>query len=80
VRLPCFAASSSSGWRRRAEIEVVLLLQSSDDGRHVDKLDLRRPHFRFDTVQLPCETLTLQAAVRAYPDGLSVTQGGQPLR
>jgi hypothetical protein len=43
---------SSSGWRRRAEIEVVLLLQPTDDGRHVDKLDLRRPHFRLDPVQL----------------------------
>jgi hypothetical protein len=48
-----FAASLSSGWRRRAEIKVVLLLQLNDDGSHVDKLALRRPHFRFDTVQLP---------------------------
>jgi hypothetical protein len=66
VRLPRFAASSSSGWRRRAEIEVVLLLQSSDDGRHVDKLDLRRPHFRFDSVQLPCPTLRPAVRTNRY--------------
>jgi hypothetical protein len=73
-----FAASSSSGWRRRAEIEVVLLLQSSDDSRHVDKPDLRRPHFRFDSVQLPCPTL--RAAVRTNRYRLSVMQRGQLLQ
>jgi hypothetical protein len=62
----CAAATSSSGWRRRAEIEVVALLQSSDDVRHVGEL---RSDFRFDTVQLPCEALTLRAAVRANPYG-----------
>jgi outer membrane protein OmpA-like peptidoglycan-associated protein len=62
-----FAASSSSGWRRRAEIKVVLLLQLNDDGSHVDKLALRRPHFRFDTVQLPCETLRAAAAQAPAP-------------
>jgi hypothetical protein len=51
--LRCSSRPFTSGWRCRAEIEVVLLLQSSDYGHHVDKLDLRRPHFRFDSVQLP---------------------------
>src|SRR5271170_1734738 len=78
ARLPRFAASSFSGWRRRAEIEVVLLLQSSDDSHHVDKLDLRRPHFRFDSVQLPCPTF--RAAVRTNRYGLSVMQRGQLLQ
>ena len=34
-----------------------MLLQLADDGRHVDKLDLRRPHFGLDPVQLPCPIL-----------------------
>jgi hypothetical protein len=50
VRLPRLAASSSSGWRRRAEIEVELLLQSSDDVRHVGELILIRSDFRFDAI------------------------------
>ena len=28
----CAAATSSSGWRGRAEIEIILLLQLTDDG------------------------------------------------
>ena len=76
--LRCSSRPFTSGWRRRAEIEVVLLLQLTDDGRQVDKLDLRRPHFRLDPVQLPCPTL--RAAVWANPHGLSVTQTGQPLQ
>ena len=68
----------TSGWRGRAEIEVVLLLQLTDDGRQVDKFDLRRPHFRLDLIQLPCPTL--RAAVWTHPYGLSVPQAGQPLQ
>jgi hypothetical protein len=48
----CATATSSSGWRRRAEIEVVLSLQLVNDGCHVDKLRLHRLHFRFDPVNL----------------------------
>ena len=54
------------------------MLQSSDDVRHVGELALLRPHFRFDTVQLPCPTL--RTAERANRYGLSVMQRGQLLQ
>ena len=53
THVSCSSRLFTSGWRRRAEIEIVLLLQLTDDGHHVDKFDLRRPHFRLDFVQLP---------------------------
>jgi hypothetical protein len=54
-----------------------LLLQSSDDVRHVGELALLRPHFRFDAVQLPCPTLRTAEPSNRY--GLSVMQPGQLL-
>src|SRR5580704_3808533 len=77
-RLMRRSPARSLGWRRRAEIEVVLLLQLTDHGRQVDKLRLHRLHFRFDLVHLPGETL--RAAVRANPRGLSAAQTGQLLQ
>jgi hypothetical protein len=71
------APTSSSGRRRRAEIAVALLLQSSDNVRHVGEL---RSHFRFDIVQLPREALTLRAAVWANRYGFSATQTRQLLQ
>ena len=51
------------GWRRRAEIEVVLALQLTDGAFYVREFSLFRRHCWFDLVQLPCETPTLRAAV-----------------
>jgi hypothetical protein len=64
-------ASSSSGWRRRAEIEVEFLLQSTDDVHHVGVL--LRSHFWFDSVQPPCPTLR---ACTGESYGLGIMQRG----